>query len=82
MRGIPKEVAFTANLLEDLKRRDFTINAMAYNEVTGLVDAFDGIGDLERGVIRCVGNAMERFSEDALRMLPGGPFCGAAWFFD
>ena len=65
----PKEVAFTANLLEDLKRRDFTINAMAYNEVTGLVDAFDGIGDLERGVIRCVGNAMERFSEDALRML-------------
>ena len=46
----PKEVAFTANLLEDLKRRDFTINAMAYNEVTGLVDAFDGIGDLERGV--------------------------------
>ncbi len=65
----PKEVQFTANLLEDLKRRDFTINAMAYNEKDGLVDAFDGIGDLERGVIRCVGKAEERFSEDALRML-------------
>ncbi len=65
----PKEVTFTANLLEDLKRRDFTINAMAYNDTQGLVDAFDGIGDLQRGVIRCVGNPLERFSEDALRML-------------
>lgn len=65
----PKEVIFTGNLLEDLKRRDFTINAMAYNERDGLVDAFDGIGDLARGVIRCVGCATERFSEDALRML-------------
>lgn len=65
----PKEVSFTSNLLEDLRRRDFTINAMAYNEESGLVDAFDGIGDLECGVIRCVGNAKERFSEDALRML-------------
>ena len=70
----PKDVIFTSNLLEDLKRRDFTINAMAYNDETGLVDAFDGIGDLERGVIRCVGNAMERFAaqlgftiEDATR---------------
>ena len=76
----PKEVAFTANLLEDLKRRDFTINAMAYNEVTGLVDAFDGIGDLERGVIRCVGNAMERFSEDALRMLRAVRFAAQLGF--
>lgn len=65
----PKEVLFTSNLLEDLKRRDFTINAMAYNEEKGLVDAFDGQGDLERGMIRCVGCAKERFSEDALRML-------------
>ncbi len=65
----PKEVRFTSSLLEDLKRRDFTMNAMAYNEKDGLVDAFDGIGDLRRGVIRCVGNAAERFSEDALRML-------------
>lgn len=65
----PKEVTFTASLLEDLKRRDFTINAMAYNEQDGLVDAFDGIRDLSRGVIRCVGDATERFTEDALRML-------------
>lgn len=65
----PKEVQFTRSLLEDLKRRDFTINAMAYNESAGLVDEFDGIGDLERGIIRCVGDARERFTEDALRML-------------
>lgn len=65
----PKEVQFTKSLLEDLKRRDFTINAMAYNETDGLVDAFDGIGDLKKGVIRCVGEAKERFTEDALRML-------------
>lgn len=65
----PREVQFTKSLLEDLKRRDFTINAMAYNEKEGLVDEFDGIGDLKRGIIRCVGNAEERFTEDALRML-------------
>ena len=65
----PKEVVFTRNLTEDLKRRDFTINAMAYNESNGLVDAFDGAGDLKRRVIRCVGNPRERFTEDALRML-------------
>lgn len=65
----PKEVQFTKSLIEDLKRRDFTINAMAYNEEAGLVDEFDGIGDLKRGIIRCVGNAEERFTEDALRML-------------
>lgn len=65
----PKEVIFTRNLTEDLKRRDFTINAMAYNETNGLVDAFDGAGDLKRRVIRCVGDPRERFTEDALRML-------------
>ena len=65
----PKEVAFTSNLVEDLKRRDFTINAMAYNDRAGLVDEFDGIGDLENHVIRCVGNPLDRFGEDALRML-------------
>lgn len=65
----PKEVQFTRSLLEDLKRRDFTINAMAYNESAGLVDEFDGIGDLKKGIIRCVGDARERFTEDALRML-------------
>lgn len=65
----PKEVVFTSNLVEDLKRRDFTINAMAYSEEAGLVDVFDGIGDINRKMIRCVGKAKERFSEDALRIL-------------
>lgn len=65
----PKEVTFTTNLVEDLKRRDFTINAMAYSEETGIVDAFTGLADLEHGIIRAVGNAEERFTEDALRML-------------
>lgn len=65
----PREVVFTPSLEEDLKRRDFTINAMAYNEKDGLVDIFDGIGDIQRGVIRCVGNPLERFSEDALRIM-------------
>ena len=62
----PKEVTFTGNLIEDLKRRDFTINAMAYNEEQGLVDAFSGIEDLKNKVIRCVGNPLDRFGEDAL----------------
>lgn len=65
----PKEVIFTRSLTEDLRRRDFTINAMAYNETNGLVDIFDGVGDLTRRIIRCVGNPRERFTEDALRML-------------
>lgn len=65
----PKEVIFTGNLAEDLKRRDFTINAMAYNDETGLVDIFDGMGDIKKGIIRCVGEPKERFTEDALRMM-------------
>lgn len=65
----PKEVIFTSDLLEDLKRRDFTINAMAYNEETGLIDAFGGIQDIENKIIRCVGNPVCRFEEDALRMM-------------
>ncbi len=65
----PSEVTFTANLREDLRRRDFTINAMAYNEQSGLVDLYGGMKDIEDQVIRCVGNARERFEEDALRML-------------
>lgn len=65
----PKSVEFTKSLIEDLKRRDFTINAMAYNDDSGLVDEFDGRGDLQAGIIRCVGNPAERFGEDALRML-------------
>lgn len=65
----PKEVSFTSLLSEDLRRRDFTINAMAYNDTHGLVDLFGGQEDLKAGVIRCVGNAKERFEEDALRMM-------------
>lgn len=65
----PKSVDFTTSLLEDLKRRDFTINAMAYNGREGLVDAFGGMEDLENRVIRCVGSAVNRFTEDALRIL-------------
>lgn len=65
----PKKVTFTASLSEDLKRRDFTINAMAYNPRTGLVDLYEGIRDLQEKTIRCVGDARERFSEDALRIL-------------
>ena len=72
----PDRVAFTSSLTEDLRRRDFTINAMAYSEKTGLIDEFDGERDLEDGVIRAVGDARERFSEDALRMLRAIRFAG------
>lgn len=65
----PKSVAFTASLEEDLKRRDFTINAMAYSHKDGLVDIFGGQEDLCGKQIRCVGNPMDRFTEDALRIL-------------
>ena len=65
----PSEVTFTASLKEDLRRRDFTINAMAYNDRNGLVDLYGGLADIENQVIRCVGDARERFDEDALRML-------------
>lgn len=65
----PTEVCFTGSLKEDMLRRDFTINAMAYNDEEGLVDHFDGQKDLHNGVIRCVGMAMDRFDEDALRVL-------------
>lgn len=65
----PKDVTFTASLEEDLRRRDFTINAMAYNDEVRLVDVFGGMRDLNHHLIRCVGDPMERFSEDALRIL-------------
>ena len=65
----PSEVVFSSNLEEDLRRRDFTINAMAYNREQGLVDIFGGMEDLQRKQIRCVGEARERFLEDALRIL-------------
>ena len=65
----PKEVKFTNRLEEDLRRRDFTINAMAYNDEVRLVDVFGGMQDLNHHRIRCVGDPEERFSEDALRIL-------------
>jgi tRNA nucleotidyltransferase (CCA-adding enzyme) len=65
----PDEVIFTRSLKEDLSRRDFTINALAYNEAEGLVDMFNGIEDLHNKTIKCVGDADKRFNEDALRML-------------
>lgn len=76
----PKDVSYTGDLTEDLKRRDFTINAFAYNDRSGLVDIFDGMGDLERKVIRCVGDPKERFSEDALRMMRAVRFAAQLGF--
>lgn len=76
----PTEVQFTRNLEEDLKRRDFTINAMAYNDETGIVDIFGGMEDLRGKVIRCVGDAKERFGEDALRILRAVRFAAQLGF--
>ena len=65
----PDNVIFTRSLVEDLQRRDFTINAMAYNPKTGLIDPFNGMEDMKYEKIRCVGSAKDRFNEDALRIL-------------
>ena len=65
----PEKVVFTRSLKEDLQRRDFTINAMAYNPQEGLVDLFEGTEDIRRRRIRCVGDPRARFEEDALRMM-------------
>ena len=76
----PLHVEFTRNLIEDLKRRDFTINAMAYNDREGIVDIFGGVRDLKDGIIRCVGNPADRFSEDALRILRAVRFSASLGF--
>lgn len=76
----PSEVTFTRSLQEDLLRRDFTINAMAYNEEEGLVDIFGGEEDLKNQIIRCVGNAKARFGEDALRILRAVRFAAQLGF--
>ena len=65
----PNSVTFTSSLMEDMKRRDFTINAMAYNDDEGVVDHFHGVEDLKKHIIRCVGEPKDRFDEDALRIL-------------
>ena len=65
----PEEVSFANTIEEDLERRDFTVNAMAYNLEDGLVDPFNGYEDLKAGILKAVGNPNERFQEDALRMM-------------
>ncbi len=65
----PENVCFVRSLREDLARRDFTVNAIAYNDSTGICDYYDGAGDIEKKIIRCVGDPDKRFNEDALRIL-------------
>ncbi len=76
----PDSVSYTDDLTEDLKRRDFTINAMAYHPEKGLIDIATGRKDLEKGVVRCVGRAVDRFGEDALRMLRAVRFAAQLGF--
>ena len=76
----PDKVTFTKNVCEDLSRRDFTINAMAYNETDGIVDPFDGRSDIENKIIRCVGDADTRFNEDALRIMRAVRFSSVIGF--
>lgn len=65
----PDSVSFTNNLIEDLKRRDFTMNAIAYNPSIGFVDPFNGVKDIRHRLVRCVGKPADRFQEDGLRIL-------------
>lgn len=76
----PRQVFFTRSLEEDLARRDFTVNAMAYHPGTGVVDPFRGRQDLQAGVLRCVGNPARRFEEDALRILRAVRFAAVLGF--
>ena len=76
----PKNVIYTKNLIEDLSRRDFTINAFAYDEKKGLIDEFMGILDLKKKLIRCIGNPTDRFTEDALRILRSVRFAAKLGF--
>ena len=76
----PDKVTYTKDIDSDLSRRDFTFNAMAYNERVGLIDPFGGAFDLIRGEISCVGNANDRFKEDALRIMRALPFASTYGF--
>ncbi len=76
----PKNVEFVSSLKEDLRRRDFTVNAMAYHPKIGLVDPFNGQIDLEKKILRCVGNPSNRFQEDALRMMRAHRFVAQLGF--
>lgn len=76
----PDAVSFTKSITEDLARRDFTVNALAYNPYSGLVDPFGGIEDIRRGLLRTVGSPEKRFSEDKLRIMRGVRFCSQLGF--
>ena len=76
----PKSVSFTHRIEQDLARRDFTINAIAYSEQRGITDPFGGSADIEKGIIRAVGRAEERFLEDALRIIRGIRFASVLGF--
>ena len=76
----PDEVTYTDELSQDLLRRDFTINAMAYNDDRGVVDLYGGLNDLEHGIIKCVGEADDRFDEDALRIMRAVRFAAQLGF--
>lgn len=76
----PDQVEFTPNLKEDLARRDFTINTLAYNPKIGIIDCYNGKQDIEQKTIKCVGDATTRFGEDALRILRGIRFSSTLGF--
>ena len=76
----PETVSFTADLKEDLRRRDFTMNAICYNHFDGFFDPFGGVEDIERGIIRAVGEPAKRFSEDALRIMRAVRFSSVLGF--
>ena len=76
----PDEVKFSSSIIEDLARRDFTINAIAYSPDEGLIDPFEGVNDIVEGVVRCVGDASLRFTEDALRIMRGLRFASQLSF--
>lgn len=76
----PETVSFTGDIHEDTARRDFTVNAMAYSPLRGLVDDYGGAEDIENKIIRCVGDAETRFNEDALRIMRGLRFAAVLGF--
>lgn len=76
----PSEVSFTDSVVEDLSRRDFTVNAIAYSPESGLIDPFGGVDDLKSKIIRAVGDPEKRFSEDPLRILRGMRFASVTGF--
>ncbi len=76
----PNEVIYVRDIKSDLSRRDFTINAIAYNDEVGIVDEFDGVDDINNRIIKCVGNADTRFKEDALRIMRAIRFASVLGF--